>query len=103
MSSSDCVISITANMPIPMRDQPCDLLAAPRPRAFNEEKLHEGGVVMMSRRTFSTLLASSVAAPSASWGQGVKAKAALYSGIGPQFTHFDVDPESMSLNKRAAV
>jgi 6-phosphogluconolactonase (cycloisomerase 2 family) len=58
---------------------------------------------MMSRRTFSTLLASSVAAPSASWGQGVKAKAALYSGIGPQFTHFDVDPESMSLNKRAAV
>ncbi len=62
---------------------------------------------MMDRRTFSTLLAGSVAAPGISsgfaWGQAVKVKTALYSGVGPQFTHYDVDVDGAALIKRAAV
>jgi 6-phosphogluconolactonase (cycloisomerase 2 family) len=58
---------------------------------------------MMTRRTFSTLLAGSVAAPSLSWGQAAKGKTALYSGVGPEFTHYDVDVDAVTLTKRAAV
>jgi 6-phosphogluconolactonase len=58
---------------------------------------------MMDRRTFSTLLAGSVAAPGLSWGQSAKVKTALYSGVGPQFTQYDVDVDGATLTKRAAV
>src|ERR1044071_1321781 len=58
---------------------------------------------MMTRRTFSTLLAGSVAGPGVSWGQTTKTRTALYSGIGPQFTHYEVDAEAGNLTKRAAV
>jgi 6-phosphogluconolactonase (cycloisomerase 2 family) len=60
-------------------------------------------MLMMTRRTFSTLLAGSVAAPSLSWGQATKSKTALYSGVGPEFTHYDVDVDAATLTKRAAV
>ncbi len=60
---------------------------------------------MMDRRTFSTLLASSVAAPAlssrASLGQA--AKMALYSGVGPEFTHYEVDVDGATLTKRGVV
>ncbi len=58
---------------------------------------------MMDRRTFSTLLAGSVAAPGLSWAQGAKGTLALYSGVGPQFTHYEVDVDGATLTKRAAV
>ena len=65
---------------------------------------------MMNRRTFSTLLAGSVAAPalssgisSASWGQTAKTRMALYSGVGPELTHYDVDVDGATLSRRAAV
>src|SRR5262249_26930189 len=65
---------------------------------------------MMNRRTFSTLLAGSVAAPalssgisSASWGQTPKTRMALYSGVGPELTHYDVDVDGATLSRRAAV
>jgi 6-phosphogluconolactonase (cycloisomerase 2 family) len=58
---------------------------------------------MMDRRTFSTLLAGSVAAPRLSWAQAAKTKLALYSGVGPEFTHYDVDVDGESLAKRATV
>ena len=56
---------------------------------------------MMNRRTFSTLFAGSVAAPgltsSLSWGQAAKPKSALYSGVGTDFTHYEVDPDAATL------
>jgi 6-phosphogluconolactonase len=62
---------------------------------------------MMDRRTFSALLAGSIAAPGlssgASWGQGVKGKTALYSGVGPEFTHYEVDADAATLTKRSTV
>ena len=58
---------------------------------------------MMDRRTFSTLLAGSVAAPGISsgfaWGQAVQVKTALYSGVGPQFTHYDIDVDGAALTQ----
>ena len=65
---------------------------------------------MMNRRTFSTLLAGSVTAPalssgmsSASWGQTARTRMALYSGVGPELTHYEVDVDGATLTKRAAV
>jgi 6-phosphogluconolactonase (cycloisomerase 2 family) len=60
---------------------------------------------MIDRRTFSTLLAGSVAAPALSsnvWAQAGK-KMALYSGVGTEFTHYEVDVEGAALTKRGAV
>jgi 6-phosphogluconolactonase (cycloisomerase 2 family) len=57
----------------------------------------------MDRRTFSTLLAGSVAAPgltpSLSWAQ--TGKTALYSGVWTDFTHYEVDADAATLTKRA--
>jgi len=60
---------------------------------------------MMDRRTFSTLLASSVAAPAFSSGValGQGTKMALYSGVGTDFTHYEVDIDGAALTKRASV
>jgi 6-phosphogluconolactonase (cycloisomerase 2 family) len=55
---------------------------------------------MIDRRTFSTLLASSVAFPSILWAQGSVTKMALYSGVGTALTHYDVDVDGAVLNKR---
>jgi 6-phosphogluconolactonase len=60
---------------------------------------------MIDRRTFSTLLAGSVAAPSLSshvWAQAGQ-KMALYSGVGTEFTQYDVDVEGAALTKRGSV
>jgi 6-phosphogluconolactonase len=60
---------------------------------------------MMNRRTFSTLLAGSVAAPALSsnvWAQAGK-KMALYSGVGAEFTHYEVDVEGAALKRLGSV
>jgi 6-phosphogluconolactonase len=60
---------------------------------------------MIDRRTFSTLLAGSMAAPALSsnlWAQAGQ-KMALYSGVGTEFTHYDVDVDGAVLTKRASV
>src|SRR5262245_61513891 len=59
----------------------------------------------MNRRTFSTLLAGSVAAPalfSSVWAQTGK-KMALYSGVGTEFTHYEVDVEGATLKKQGSM
>jgi len=62
---------------------------------------------MMNRRTFAALFAGTVAAPGLSsglsWGQAAKGKAALYSGVGPELTHYEVDVEAATLARRASV
>src|SRR5260370_1725449 len=62
-----------------------------------------GGHAMMNRRTFAALLAGTVAGPGLSWGQAAKGKTALYSGVGPEFTHYEVDVEAATLAKRGSV
>jgi len=60
---------------------------------------------MLNRRTFSTLLAGSVAAPALSssvWAQAGK-KMALYSGVGTEFTHYQVDVEGATLKRQGSV
>ena len=59
---------------------------------------------MMNRRTFSTLLAGSVAAPalSSAWAQAGK-KMALYSGVSTEFTQYDVDVEGATLKRQGSV
>src|SRR5215467_920711 len=62
-------------------------------------------IMTMDRRTFATLLASSVAAPALSsslWAQAGN-KMALYSGVGTTFTQYDIDVEGAALTKRGAV
>jgi 6-phosphogluconolactonase len=58
---------------------------------------------MISRRSFSGLVAGSIAMPSVSWGQAVKAKTVYYASIGPELTLFDLDVEGAALIKRSAV
>jgi 6-phosphogluconolactonase len=60
---------------------------------------------MIDRRRFSAMLAGSVAlpalAPIRSWGQA--GRTALYSGVGADFTHYEVDVEAAALTKRGTV
>src|SRR5215470_5474372 len=58
--------------------------------------------MIVNRRTFSTLLASAVAAPRTAFAQA-KTNCAFYSGVGGQLTHFEVDFDAATLEKRAAV
>jgi len=57
---------------------------------------------MVDRRTFTTLLAGTIAAPKASFAQSAKATSAFYSAIGPELTLYSVDagrtpPSSFSM------
>src|SRR5438046_6331504 len=59
-------------------------------------------IMMFNRRTFSTMLVGAVAAPRISFAQA-GAKSAFYSSVGPELTHFEVDFEGATLNKRGSV
>jgi 6-phosphogluconolactonase len=56
----------------------------------------------VNRRTFSAMLAATVAAPRMSFAQA-KVNSAFYSGVGGQLTHFEVDFAAATLAKRASV
>src|SRR5262245_15208145 len=57
---------------------------------------------MMTRRTFTTLLAASVAGPASSWGQA-KGKTVYYASIGPDLSWHDIDVAGAALTARGAV
>ncbi|HKA71933.1 MAG TPA: beta-propeller fold lactonase family protein, partial [Xanthobacteraceae bacterium] len=57
---------------------------------------------MMTRRTFTTLLAASVAGPASSWGQA-KGKTVYYASIGPELSWHDIDVAGAALTARGAV
>ena len=54
---------------------------------------------MIDRRTFTTLLAGSVAAPQMSWGQGAKGKTVFYASVGGELTLYSMDVDDASLTK----
>src|SRR5262245_44623048 len=61
---------------------------------------------MMTRRTFTTLLAGSAAAPAASgmaFGQGATAKTVYYASIGPELAWSDIDVAEGTLQPRGSV
>src|SRR5262245_49043444 len=57
---------------------------------------------MMTRRTFTTLLAASAAAPTTSWGQ-VRGRTVYYASIGPELSWFDIDVADAALSRRGAI
>ncbi len=58
---------------------------------------------MVSRRTFVSLVAGSMAAPRWSFAQPASQKAALYANVGADLTHYDVDVAGAALIKRETV
>jgi len=59
----------------------------------------------LDRRSFSAMLAGTVMAPGLSFAQGVatKARTALYSGVGTELTHYEVDADAATLTRRNSV
>lgn len=57
----------------------------------------------VSRRAFSAMLAGTAIAPRPSFAQGTAEKSALYSGVGNELTHYEVDPDAALLARRGAV
>jgi 6-phosphogluconolactonase len=58
---------------------------------------------MVDRRTFTALLAGTIAAPKVSFAQSAKAKTVFYSAIGPELTLYSVDVDNAVLVKRDTV
>jgi len=63
---------------------------------------------MFNRRTFNqrtvaTMLAGTVVAPSFAFAKGSKQKSALYSGVGNELTHYEVDVANAELAKRGSI
>jgi 6-phosphogluconolactonase len=56
-------------------------------------------MLMIDRRTFTTLLAGTVAAPSLSWGQGAKGKTVYFASVGGELTLYSMDVDGASLTK----
>src|SRR5437870_8776053 len=70
------------------------------PRRFNPA---HGGKLMVSRRTFLSLVAGSMSAPRLAFAQPETRKVALYANVGADLTHYDVDVAGTALTKRATV
>jgi 6-phosphogluconolactonase len=58
---------------------------------------------MVDRRTFTTLLAGTMAAPRVSFGQSSMAKNVFYASTGPELTLYSVDVDGAALVKRDTV
>src|SRR5215203_2185770 len=58
---------------------------------------------MMTRRTFLSLIAGSVAAPSFAAAQQASRKVAVYANVGADLTHYDLDVDAAALTRRETV
>src|SRR6266852_8625073 len=58
---------------------------------------------MVSRRTFVSLVAGSIAAPAWSSAKAASNKVALYANVGADLTRYDVDVAGAALTKRETV
>jgi 6-phosphogluconolactonase len=57
--------------------------------------------MLLNRRTVSAMLAGAAAVPSFAFAKGEKS--ALYSGVGTELTHYEVDVEGATLTKRGSI
>jgi 6-phosphogluconolactonase len=58
---------------------------------------------MFSRRTFTAMLASTVAGLRGSWALAAEERMAFYSGVGTELTHYDVDVGADTLTRRGSI
>ena len=58
---------------------------------------------MVDRRTFTTMLAGTIAAPSLALGKPMTFKNVFYSAIGPELTAYGVDVDNATLSKLGTV
>src|ERR1700744_5830203 len=58
---------------------------------------------MVDRRTFTALLAGTIVAPRASFGQSAMTKNVFYASAGPELTLYSVDVDGAALTKRGTV
>src|SRR5262249_38291340 len=58
---------------------------------------------MLDRRTFTALLAGTLANPRTAWTQPKMSKAAFYASVGPALTLYDVDVDAATLTRRSTV
>src|SRR5262249_30506422 len=64
---------------------------------------HPEEALMVSRRTFLSLVAASMSTPRAAFAQSETRRVALYANVGAELTHYDVDVAGAALTKRATV
>jgi 6-phosphogluconolactonase len=58
---------------------------------------------MVDRRTFTTLLAGTIAAPKASFAQNSAARHVFYSAVGPELTLYSIDVDNAALARHGTV
>jgi 6-phosphogluconolactonase len=58
---------------------------------------------MIDRRTFTALLAGSVAAPRTAWSQSMPHKAVFYASVGPALTLYHLDVEKAALSRQTTI
>src|ERR1700688_612451 len=58
---------------------------------------------MVDRRTFTTLLAGTIAAPKASFAQNSATRHVFYSAVGPELTLYGVDVDDAALVRHGTV
>src|SRR5215470_9791958 len=62
-----------------------------------------GGLTMIDRRTFTALLAGTVAAPRRAWSQSMPHKAVFYASVGPALTLYHLDVDKAALSRQGTV
>jgi 6-phosphogluconolactonase len=58
---------------------------------------------MVDRRTFTTLLAATIAVPKTTFAMNSKSKSVFYSAVGPELTLYSVDVDNAALVKQGTV
>jgi 6-phosphogluconolactonase len=58
---------------------------------------------MVDRRTFTALLAGTIAAPTLAFGKTMTSKNVFYSAVGPELTAYSVDVDNVALSKQGSV
>jgi 6-phosphogluconolactonase len=58
---------------------------------------------MVDRRTFTALLAGTIAAPTLAFGKNMTSKNVFYSAVGPELTLYGVDVDKAELTKQGSV
>jgi 6-phosphogluconolactonase len=58
---------------------------------------------MIDRRTFTALLAGTLATPRTAWSQSMTNKAVFYASVGPALTLYDLDVDAAALTRQGTV
>ena len=58
---------------------------------------------MIDRRTFTALLAGTIAAPRTAWSQTMPHKAVFYASVGPALTLYHLDVDKAALSRQSTV